>query len=124
MTEMIILQDEPERPQPDECKGLFFRCESNYFLSGETYVERTRMRLLKRRSCPGCDKCWPLWDELGEEAGNANAAYKGAFTTDPPEIAPYVEHGGVYQLRVQVDSTDWETGYVDDYHMVFDLMKE
>lgn len=91
----------------DSCKGLFFRCEDTQYVSGTVYGQKMLMRLLKRKSCPGCEYCSFLWDDLRE-------------LNWPALIKPDVKSGAIYQLKVINISRDFETGYVDDYDVVFE----
>ena len=58
----------PEDKQPDNCKGLVFKLNINSYLSSYSSIEtRKSLRLLKRKSCPGCEKCDWIWDHLQED---------------------------------------------------------
>lgn len=83
------------------CKGLFFRGFKSRFLQNGRFEEKQGIRLLKRTSCPGCDKCYRTIDDMIER-------------TDAI-IMPEIENGALYTVRVTNQSTDWETGYVDDW---------
>ena len=105
-----------EEVQPDECKGMFFRCRINIYVSPTTgaYVETKRMFPLKRMSCTGCDTCHWLSDEMGDEISTINGTY-GPDTLFVDDLV----HGATYQYKVTETSTDWETGIVDDYRTGF-----
>ena len=96
----------------DACKGFVFRCRVSDYMSDCVVTNKVTMRKLKRKSCPGCAKCWPLYDDLIE--------FVAAGTIQYPENP---ENGALYTLEYRNISTDWETGYVDDYDLAFVLME-
>lgn len=53
------------------CKGLLFRAVINHFphiTDKYKYFESsTRMRFLKRKSCPGCEYCDWMWEYMKEQ---------------------------------------------------------
>ena len=89
--------------QPDKCTGLVFRGFNSFFWSGEKLERREGIRLLKKKSCPGCEKCGFILDDLSVQV------IIGSM------IMPSIEDGKLYTVRITNQSTDWETGYVDDY---------
>ena len=97
--------------EKDTCDGLYFRAEVSEYLSGNGDINfRQRMRPLKRLSCTGCGVCWDIMDCLNEQIGPYMDA--SAF----PEN---VETGHVYKLDFVNITTDWETGIVDGYDIMF-----
>ena len=94
------------------CKGKVFRCRVNAFVNckGE-YVYQEKMIPLKRRSCPGCDKCGHLGDRLPEFIGMG------------VDIQGVVD-GAIYHLAIVNESRDWETGVDGDWDLVFVLGEE
>ena len=94
--------EEPSDPKVD-CKGLLFRVrESRYRAAGDTIAFRREYRFLKKKSCPGCNQCGYLWDDLAERNY---------------EVIDGGNDGDIVQLRVTNISTDWETGYADDWDL-------
>lgn len=51
-----------------DCPGLFFRAFSTLYFSKERFevTEKRGFRLLKRKSCSGCEKCYGLIDYIEE----------------------------------------------------------
>lgn len=94
-----------------ECKGMVFRYRENFYWSGTRYVWQESMNLLKRKSCPGCEKCWGLREDLHElSTGNYSR---------PPILPSNPKDQGLYTLIYTNVSTDYETGWVDDYDIEF-----
>lgn len=87
------------------CKGLFFRVRvSRYTTRSGVIGHKREYRPLKRMSCPGCDKCGWMWDDL---ADHGNMFLDGG------------KDGEVVQLKMANISHDYETGYVDGYDLAF-----
>ena len=101
-----------------ECKGLIFRGYSSTFVTYRTRGEingagrREGIRLLKKKSCPGCGKCGWMLDVLLDHIDCETL------------IFPDIEHGVLYGLRVTNEPRDYESGYVDDYDLEFYKIKE
>lgn len=88
-----------------ECNGLIFRGYSSTFYKDGHIGQKQGVRLLKRKSCPGCEKCGWLLDEISEEIA-CDAI-----------IFPNIEHGKEYTIRVINISHDYETGHCDGYDL-------
>lgn len=57
-------------PPPPDCKGLFYRYTRQVFRTKKGMQIKEDYRQLKRRSCPGCERCdnlRMLFDELAGE---------------------------------------------------------
>jgi len=93
--------------QSSECKGLVFRGYNTVFRSGNHIANHQGIKLLKRKSCPGCDTCENTLDCFDEDIN--------CGTVDIPTI----EHDKLYSLRWINDGRDWETGYVDAHVQVY-----
>lgn len=63
------------------------------------------LRLLKRKSCKGCDQCGYLRDDLHERM------------CDEGIILPEIEHDALYTIKVTNVSHDYESGFVDDWDL-------
>lgn len=90
----------------DECKGIFFRCSINDYWDRDRgqFTYQTRLRLLKRKSCPGCEKCGSFYEDL-DQAG-----------LDAIEIEENkLEHGEIYTAVFVPGCPDWETGILDNW---------
>lgn len=58
-----IAEEEPKPP----CKGLFFRGSVSVYHDGKGRItEKKEIRLLKRKSCEGCDECFGFWEYLSD----------------------------------------------------------
>ena len=111
------LREELRKPEPpkEECKGLIFRCEITSWVGSDNDVNfKERYRFIKSASCPGCEQCGFLWDDLHER------------TCDPiyQTILRNGDHGKLYELKVTGVSHDWETGIVDDWDIEFVKLPE
>lgn len=94
-----------ERPP---CSGLIFRyTESTWIDSSGSLNTRARYSLLKRASCTCCRH---LIDDLREMIHPRSSSI---IYPERPEV------NGLYRLRVVNESTDWESGIVDDWDLEF-----
>ena len=108
-----------------KCKGLFFRGRTNTYYNYETgkLDIRKSLTLLKRDSCKGYPDC----DSYDEEKDNIlNSCCDHWMLEEMNDmmdvdavIVPEIEDGALYGLKVSNLSTDWETGYVNDYTFEF-----
>ncbi len=101
------------KPEGEPCKGLYYRASCSSYGDLEQIGERVRLRLLKRRSCPGCDNCWGIIEILKE--------YIACDT--PPDLSR-IEHGKIYTPSIRITSTGWETGYADEWEVQFTEVEE
>lgn len=95
------LRDETTKP----CKGLFFRGYSSVYYRNGIIKRTDELRLLKRMSCPGCDKCGWVLDTLSECTDNI--------------IIPAIKNGKIYSIHSINESRDWETRIIDSYDLEF-----
>ena len=96
------------------CKGRFFRCIINNYLSHDGgYVEQIRMKPLKRMSCKGCADCEHIDVGMQEQMDN-----------DVPLIIENPVHGGTFRVDIGNIGTDWESGYVDEWDYIFTIVKD
>ena len=87
-----------------ECNGLLFRVRENVYYSKNGCIVKDRRYVpLKRKSCK-CGKCISMLDDI----------------RDGVEVIDGGEEGDIVRLVMVNMSTDWETGYLDnwDYEMV------
>ena len=103
-----LFADEIEDSQDKQkCTGLVFRFLVNNFVSGDGITMKKSFKLLKRKSC-NCSKCQNLLDCFYEDiACGYLPAYDG------------LSHNDLCTLRCSVISRDFETGYADEWEMVF-----
>lgn len=87
----------------NECKGLVYRARVSEWY-WPTIGKTTRLNLLKRDSCPGCEKCGAMYECLQE------------LNEDWPIVGlDNVENGKKYTIRFCNEQRDWESGIVDDF---------
>lgn len=96
-----------ENTDKPSCKGKIFKASRNYFYDKGRLVNSVEFRLLKRKSCSGCKKCGWIEEYLREEV-NCKYPILGL-----EEVRP----GRLYTIRMCNISTDWETGYVEDFEL-------
>ena len=89
---------------PSDCKGLVFRGYNSTFKSGNHVGRHQGIKLLKRQSCPGCEKCGYLLDSLYDSI------------SDESLEMPEIENGELYSIDIVEDGRDWESGICDDWH--------
>ena len=91
------------------CPGIVYKARlSTYIEKGGGYVETMKLVPNKTKSCEGCDNCPCLEDALCD-----------LIDSDRPPDLSKVEDGKFYYLIIINESTDWETGIVDDWELGF-----
>lgn len=86
-------------PNIKECKGLYWRASVSCYLSNHNSIEcRESLRLLRRKSCKGCEQCYWIWEILNEQLA-LDGGYQGT-----------IEHGKIYTFNVQTSQS-----YYDPY---------
>lgn len=118
MWEIVEPPKAVELPQKEQCEGLVFRCVSSQYTYRDRknriiWGERTVMRQLIKESCPGCDRCGYLEDNLQIDSTEQNV-----------DIRPRLEHGAKYRLAVADVGYDWETGQCDSWTIAFILIED
>jgi len=99
-----------------KCKGIVFRASVSQWMSVQRDINfKKQLRVLKRKSCPGCEQCHWLWDDLSERMSE--------FYPQDSIIAD-VEDGKLYTIITTNLSTDWESGIIDGYDLEFIEYKE
>ena len=105
-----LFPDPPEEKVP--CKGKVYRGKINNFINANSEVIlQQRMIPMKRKSCPGCENCYPLEEELHERIND--------FDYMAPIFPEKIKHGQLYKLKVTGVGRDWETGIVDEWDLEF-----
>ena len=88
--------------EPEVCGGLIWRGKaSNYISSYNSIESKESLRLLKRKSCPGCSRCDWVLDAMKE---------------DFPEM-PIIIDGRLYTYFIHTFK-DWETTELDHIEIV------
>lgn len=92
-----------------ECTGLVFKANVQTFLDNRNNLVNTnKMVLLKRSSCK-CVDCLILYD-----------CYLEACLAECWPIVPMdIINGGLYSLSIINEHTDWESGIVDEFDLIF-----
>lgn len=109
--EILKLESELVDPKIKDCKGLYWRGVENIFVDKSGRIKQTKeIRLLKRKSCPGCEKCFWIFDELIESI---------SCEKNYSNILSDIKHGKIYRFGFST-STDWESGFseIDDIYFV------
>ncbi len=97
-----------EKPDVEPCKGIIARYRiSMYSYEGKVGRSET-FTTLKRRSCKNgydCPQCTCILEFLGDVTGDPE------YFPDTSDLRDQ----DVVELYIQIEGTDWETGYVDDF---------
>ena len=112
---LFDLKSELNTDKQPKCKGLVFRGFNNFYFNDVTGIicNKQYIKLLKRKSCSGCEHCSWIFDEIYDIMDCENL------------IFPEIENEKLYTISVTNVSRDYETGYVDDYDLeIVELHKE
>ena len=102
---------------PGECKGLYWRAYVSSYLSSYRSIEvKKSLKLLKRKSCSGCEQCEWLWEHIYEEIA-------GICTWDNPDYLSELKNGKVYTFQVNT-SQGFEDLYPEIDSIEFIEVKE
>ena len=94
-----------------KCKGLYFRYTDNCFMNSHGVLTYTsRLTPLKKMSCDGCAECGYINEHINEEL-----AIYGREYPFPMKLI----HGKIYTPHIEITSTDFETGYADEWEVVY-----
>lgn len=98
-----------EKSKKSECKGLFFRGTVNIFATDNYVREVRQVKLLKRMSCKGCEKCGWIMENIHEDIMGGSFE---KYLTD-------IKDGKIYTPKIEA-SQDWESGYweIDEIYFV------
>ncbi len=116
MSYKFKLLEIPPFTDKTECKGLFFRANTGAWFESEKqrFNERRTLTLLKKLSCPGCEKCDWFWDAMNTyiyDEGSVEIFFAG------------LEHGKLYAPHYEADQ-DWETGIDEGGEITMQEIKE
>jgi hypothetical protein len=114
----LRMENKPRRISKVEeknCIGKLFRGYHSMFLcDGTHFGYREGIKLLKRKSCPGCDHCFWMEDELYERANDGDVILpKGG-----------IKQGALYRIEIANVSKDWESGIIDEWDLKIVEVKE
>lgn len=110
----INLKAELVDPKVKDCKGLYWRGSENIFIDGDGRIKQTNeLRILKKKSCPGCEKCGWIFDEI---SGSIDCGVAS-------NLLSKIEHGKLYQLKCDT-TTEWETGITEVDKIWFEEVEE
>ena len=97
-----------------KCVGVLVRGIVNIYLHDNVFMENRGFRILKNKSCGGCESCGWILDNLNEFYHN----------DEPISNLHIMENKKLYEITYVELSRDFETGYVDDYHFELVEIKE
>ncbi len=94
------------------CRGLIFRASASQYFNINGIGQVIRLRLLKRKSCSGCEYCGWMVNDFNE--------------SEYPQIRGMgnIRDRKIYKLIVTNESRDFETGYVDNYDFELTEVKD
>ncbi len=61
--DLVLVENEDKNP----CKGLYFRGVVSNYSGCNTFVCNKKIRLLKRKSCKGCESCGWILEAISED---------------------------------------------------------
>jgi len=103
------------------CEGLLFKGYSSIYYKDGEINRKEGLKLLKRKSCKGGEKC-KSYD--GENVMSIHCDHW--FLDEMSEmldgdyvIIPEIEDGALYRIRIANEITDWETGALDAFDFEF-----
>ena len=98
-----------------ECKGKLFKATVSAFFNNKgEYIYQEKMIPLKRESCPDCEYC--AW--LMENITDVVDGHGGSIMMENPII-----NNSIYKLDAINESKDLETGIIDDWDLAFMLVE-
>lgn len=91
----------------ENCKGVIYKADVQHCKTERGILYSIRLNKLKRMSCPGCNQCVYIEDDINE-IGPGRSQIKNI---------EMVEHGKLYTIEVCDISRDYETGIIDDWNL-------
>ena len=90
-----------------ECKGLIFRGYSYMFYSHKAHkIEwQQGIRLLKKKSCKGCEQCGWIFDTIDDLLSSDGVIFPIDGIVDKE----------LYTITVVNERRDWESGVIDSW---------
>lgn len=105
MSELKPLLAKPN-PEP-KCSGVVYKADVQHCKTQRGVLFSVRLNKMKRLSCPGCEYCGFLEDDLSE----IDPKYWSII-----DIAT-AEPGKLYTIEVVNIGRDWESGHVDSWDL-------
>lgn len=100
--------------QEHNCKGLIYRARINNYSSNGIIGIKTTFSKLKKKSCPGCQVCAWIEDQLSEQLDYGCVIIPRSLK---------VKDQSLYELKITNMDTDYETGYADSWDLEFIYIK-
>lgn len=98
MSDILELEIDEVVDKANNCKGIFFRGVVSSYISGNTIINQNKsLRLLKRRSCSGCEKCGWFWESIND------------FLFSDHLLLSNIEHNKIYTPSAIIIE-NWEDG--------------
>ena len=96
-----------EKEDKNSCKGLIFRGYHNEFFDPvKNHLGiKEGFKLLKRKSCSGCNNCVWIFDIMLDMVYSGGIIYPEGRVKDK----------GLYKIKTINGSRDFETGIIDDF---------
>ena len=108
--------DDMLKQNAKDCKGLIFRFRRSQHVGSRGDVVFTDKFIpLKKKSCSGCNNCGWYQDFLDYAIGE--------YPCNAIVIPDTIQDGDTCILDITNESTDWETGLVDDWDYEFKVIK-
>lgn len=115
LDEIFQLEIKPVDESIDHCKGLLFRGYTSQYYQNGKFELKQGIKLLKRKSCPGCNECVFLLDNLQELSNTEGAVILPKYG---------IENGKLYSIHTINETRDWEGGYIDSWDLEIFEIKE
>lgn len=115
LDEIFQLETRPIDESIEHCKGVFFRGYRSQYFQNDKFELKQGVKLLKRKSCPGCSQCAFILDNLQELSYTEGAIIFPKYG---------IENGKLYSVCVVNESRDWESGVVDSWDLEIMEVKE
>lgn len=94
------------------CKGIVFRGYTNRYYDGYKIVFKQELRILRRKSCPGCEQYGWIYEALAEMESSGLVFYLAGKER-------LFKNRALYSVRPIGFCHDPETGLIDDYALEF-----
>lgn len=110
MSTLSELFEAAAKKEGSTCQGRVYRYTEAGFTGKRGRIAlHQELRLQKKLSCPGCEKCGWQDDDLREGLACSGRGYL--------QFEPGLKSGDYVKLVLEVTGTDWETGHADEWHL-------